>query len=182
MRTMLTTFGVLASIMVFLCSGCSLLNCSEYTNYNIEASGYSHQPGGLKYSRIVIGGPEAPLTDLPDIGVECAPGEITHIREIDYAFAKRHALRVSHDKLRLREWAEYPAPERIEIAPGWWLFFIDQIPHQLTINRIWRDTGKPCAPIHDMSGEGRIYEMPLSESEVIELFGSEDSIKRYLRT
>lgn len=165
-------------------------NVREYTKGNIT---FSSRPikRGCNYSYLIVGTPNNPYAGSPAVLVRLPDGDVVNLAETPIRVLRTKASSASdvggkfcHDIAAGNQvdsntrWPE----NTIRLQSEYWLFFVKNeriLAFSATQWGWWNEGGK--VPAIGNPEDGKLFEFPLTQEQVIKVLGYPDKIREYLQ-
>ena len=194
-KRMIMMVALIVLLTLLLVAGCivSLFfisdNVREYTRANITFRARPIRKGN-NYAHLIVGAPLKPYAGHPPIMARLPDGSVVNLADVSIHTLKGQASAISDvSGTRCHEiaagnlvgnnsrWPDGTLRLQLEV----WLFFVHD--DQILAFKVWNYnpgywTGEVAAIGKPANGE--LYEFPLTEEQVIKVFGKPDSIREYL--
>jgi hypothetical protein len=141
---------------------------------------------GNNYATLIMGSPSKPYAGRPPVRARFPDGTVVNLAEVttnrlkDFAWSMKDVSGDSCAEIAAADFVEDHATwptNTLRIQFNYWLFFV-QDDSVLSVS-VW-DYGKgELKPAIGNPATGAVYEFPLSQDQVIHIFGTPDVIKEY---
>lgn len=165
-----------------------LCNIREYTKANITfRSEQSFRNKDNRYSHLIVGAPGRPYKGVPPILVRLTDGTIINLAEISMDSLKKKATSVEdvsgHYCSEISSGNLIGTDERWpngtwRLYFGFWVFFVQGEDILSFFGTDWGEDWRMSAI--GIPKENKLYDFPLSQAQVIHIFGSPDKIRERL--